>query len=126
MTDLLASIAKNGLRESLRMWWHGENVFSRKPSKTHPRYARLRRRTKAGHKTRPAVYKLTNTYEGQLGKTKTYQRVNDGAPLDDDEVVEYVTVKKGVLYGSRQRQRLTWKERQKKRALKTEQWAAVG
>ena len=125
MMDLFVSIATKGLRESFRIWWRRENTLLKKPSKTHPRYARIRRRTKNGRKTRPAVYRLTTTSEGELGETNTYERVKDGTPLDDDDVVEWVTVKKGVLQNKRQRQRTTYKEKGRKKILGWEQWAAV-
>jgi hypothetical protein len=126
MTDFLASIAKNGLRESLRMWWRRENTLFKKPPKTHSQYALIRRRTRNGRKMRPAVYRLTMMFQGDPGKIKTYERVSDGAPLDEDDLVECVTVKKTVLHDKRQRERTTCKEKAGKRAFERDQWVAVG
>ncbi|KAF2680750.1 hypothetical protein K458DRAFT_406916 [Lentithecium fluviatile CBS 122367] len=111
MTDFLASIAKNGLRATVRILCYKGNTLVKRPSKQRPQYARIRRQTKNGRKSRPAVYELTSEAEGERGKAKTYRRVDGGEPLDDGEVEEYVTAKKSVVQDKRQRLRVKGKEK---------------
>jgi hypothetical protein len=94
-----------------------------KPPKPSPEYARIRQRMHHGRKKWPAVYRLKNFSESEPGEMRTYERVDDGMPLDDDDVVERVIVPNSVA-AERQRQQRVKRKGRRSRRLAHE--AAVG
>ncbi|KAJ4298858.1 hypothetical protein N0V90_004101 [Kalmusia sp. IMI 367209] len=99
MLNLLASIAKNGWRETFRIIYFEDTAIRKKPVQ---RYAHVRRRDRKGRKTPTAVYQRVET-EADQGVTKIYRKVGDGyLSLDDEE--EVVLRKKTRIEGERGRQ----------------------
>jgi hypothetical protein len=123
MTSLFTSFLQNGFLESLRLWANGNLTMYVKPPKPSSEYARIRQRTHHGRKKWPAVYRRKSISESEPGEMKTYERVDDGTPLDDDDVVERVVVPKSV---AAERQRKKRVKRKGRRSRRLEHKAAVG
>jgi hypothetical protein len=123
MNSLFISFLQNGFLESLRLWANGELTIHTKPAKPQPEYARIRQRNHYGRKKWPAVYRLKSESAGEPDAMKTYERVDDGTPLDDGDVVERVVVPKSVAAERQQKQRV---KRKGRRSRRLECEAAVG
>jgi hypothetical protein len=123
MTSIFASFLQNGFFESLRLWANGNLTMHAKPPKPSPEYARIRQRKHHGRKKWPAVYQLKSISESEPGEAKSYKRVDDGTPFDDDNVVERVIVPKNVAAERQRKQRV---KRKGRRSRRLEHEAAVG
>lgn len=115
MPGILSSVANLGWRATLRRLLDPDSQVIERPSSQRPKYVHVRRRTIAGRKTRGSAYRQTTEVDEGGKKVKHYQRINDGGPLAEDEVQEYVTVKKSVLKGTGRTVRLARKKNEKRR-----------